>query len=49
MTSFFLSRYITQQSRSTRWAFDYLLNDEPLESLIAGDFGWREGWEYWLP
>lgn len=34
---------------ATRWAFDHLLNGEPLETLIASDFAWREGWEYWLP
>lgn len=34
---------------ATRWAFDHGLNGEPLETLIASDFAWREGWEYWLP
>jgi 2,3-bisphosphoglycerate-dependent phosphoglycerate mutase len=34
---------------ATRWAFDHVLNGEPLETLIASDFAWREGWEYWLP
>lgn len=31
---------------ATRWALDHLVNQVPLETLMAEDFGWREGWEY---
>ena len=31
---------------ATRWAFDHLLNGVALETLLAADFDWREGWEY---
>ncbi len=33
---------------ATRWAFDHLINGVALEDLIRADFGWREGWEYYL-
>ncbi|HEY5905852.1 MAG TPA: histidine phosphatase family protein, partial [Actinomycetota bacterium] len=33
---------------ATRWAFDHLLDDVPIEDLVATPFGWREGWEYRL-
>ncbi|MEU4536982.1 histidine phosphatase family protein [Streptosporangium sp. NPDC023825] len=33
---------------ATRWAFDHLIDDVPLEKLVDADFGWREGWEYRL-
>jgi 2,3-bisphosphoglycerate-dependent phosphoglycerate mutase len=31
---------------ATRWALDHHLNGVPLETLVAADFAWREGWEY---
>jgi broad specificity phosphatase PhoE len=31
---------------ATRWALDHYLNDVPLETLVAADFAWQEGWEY---
>jgi broad specificity phosphatase PhoE len=34
---------------ATRWAFDQELRGVALEQLLAADFGWREGWEYYLP
>lgn len=34
---------------ATRWAFDHYLNHVVLEDLIEADFGWQEGWEYFLP
>jgi broad specificity phosphatase PhoE len=34
---------------ATRWAFEHYLNKVSLEDLIEADFGWREGWEYFLP
>ena len=34
---------------ATRWAFDHLIDDVPLEELIGSDFAWREGWEYRQP
>jgi 2,3-bisphosphoglycerate-dependent phosphoglycerate mutase len=33
---------------ATRWAFDHLCNNVPLEDLAAEDFQWQEGWEYRL-
>lgn len=33
---------------ATRWAFEHYLNKVALEDLIEADFGWREGWEYFL-
>lgn len=33
---------------ATRWAFDHLLNGEPLEDLLEADFAWQDGWEYEL-
>jgi len=33
---------------ATRWAFDHLVNDVPLERLVEEDFGWQAGWEYEL-
>ena len=33
---------------ATRWAFDHLLNNIPLERLAAEDFRWQEGWQYHL-
>ncbi len=33
---------------ATRWAFDHLIDDVPLEKPVDADFGWREGWEYRL-
>ena len=34
---------------ATRWAFEYYLNHIALEDLMEADFGWQEGWEYFLP
>ena len=31
---------------ATRWAFDHLLNGQPLEEILEADFEWQEGWEY---
>ena len=31
---------------ATRWALDHHLNGVPLETLVAADFAWQEGWEY---
>lgn len=31
---------------ATRWALDHYLNGVPLETLVAADFAWQEGWEY---
>jgi broad specificity phosphatase PhoE len=31
---------------ATRWALDHHLNGVPLETLMANDFAWQEGWEY---
>ena len=31
---------------ATHWALEHLLNGVPLETLVAHDFEWREGWEY---
>jgi 2,3-bisphosphoglycerate-dependent phosphoglycerate mutase len=33
---------------ATRWALDHYLAGIPLETLIASDFAWQEGWEYTL-
>jgi 2,3-bisphosphoglycerate-dependent phosphoglycerate mutase len=33
---------------ATRWAFEHLIDGEPLEELVAAEFAWREGWEYRL-
>ena len=33
---------------ATRWALDHYVTGTPLETLIAGDFAWQEGWEYTL-
>ena len=33
---------------ATRRAFEHYLNHMPLEDLIEADFGWQEGWEYFL-
>jgi broad specificity phosphatase PhoE len=33
---------------ATRWAFEHLLNDVPLETLAAEEFVWQPGWEYRL-
>jgi 2,3-bisphosphoglycerate-dependent phosphoglycerate mutase len=33
---------------ATRWAFDHVVDGIPLESLVAEEFAWREGWEYRL-
>ena len=34
---------------ATRWAFEHYFNQVALEDLIEADFGWQEGWEYFLP
>jgi broad specificity phosphatase PhoE len=34
---------------ATRWALDHYLNHMALEDLMDADFGWQEGWEYFLP
>lgn len=34
---------------ATRWAFEHYLNHMALEDLIEANFGWQEGWEYFLP
>lgn len=34
---------------ATRWAFEHLLNDVPVEALITAEFNWREGWEFEVP
>jgi 2,3-bisphosphoglycerate-dependent phosphoglycerate mutase len=31
---------------ATRWALDHYLNGVPLETLVAADFAWQQGWEY---
>jgi 2,3-bisphosphoglycerate-dependent phosphoglycerate mutase len=31
---------------ATRWALDHYLIGVPLETLVAADFAWQEGWEY---
>jgi broad specificity phosphatase PhoE len=31
---------------ATRWALDHLIGGVPLETLVAADFAWQEGWEY---
>jgi 2,3-bisphosphoglycerate-dependent phosphoglycerate mutase len=31
---------------ATRWAFDHLLDGQPLEDLLTADFAWQEGWTY---
>lgn len=31
---------------ATRWALDHHLDGVPLETLVATDFAWQEGWEY---
>ena len=31
---------------ATRWALDHYLVGTPLETLIAADFSWQEGWEF---
>jgi 2,3-bisphosphoglycerate-dependent phosphoglycerate mutase len=33
---------------ATRWGFDHIIDGVPLEDLVAEEFGWRPGWEYWL-
>jgi 2,3-bisphosphoglycerate-dependent phosphoglycerate mutase len=33
---------------ATRWAFDHLIDGEPIEDLVAAPFTWQEGWEYCL-
>jgi hypothetical protein len=34
---------------ATRWAPDHYLDGEPLETPVAEEFAWQEGWEYRLP
>jgi hypothetical protein len=29
--------------------WDHYLDGEPLETLVAEEFAWQEGWEYRLP
>ncbi len=31
---------------ATRWAFEHLIEQMPLEQLVAADFQWQAGWEY---
>jgi 2,3-bisphosphoglycerate-dependent phosphoglycerate mutase len=31
---------------ATRWALDHHLDGVALETLVADDFAWQEGWEY---
>ncbi|ALE86550.1 histidine phosphatase family protein [Pseudonocardia sp. HH130629-09] len=31
---------------ATRWALDHFIDGVSLDELVAGDFGWREGWEF---
>ena len=31
---------------ATRWALDHYLDGVPLETLVAADFAWQEGWQY---
>jgi 2,3-bisphosphoglycerate-dependent phosphoglycerate mutase len=31
---------------ATRWALDHHLDGVPLETLVAADFAWQEGWQY---
>lgn len=33
---------------ATRWALDHAARGVPLETLVAEEFAWREGWEYVL-
>ena len=34
---------------ATRWAFEHYINNMAIEDLVEADFGWQEGWEYFLP
>lgn len=43
------SRVLIIGHLATRWAFEHLLNGQPLEDLIEAEFTWRAGWEYKLP
>jgi hypothetical protein len=31
---------------ATRWALDHHLDGVALETLVADDFSWQDGWEY---
>jgi alpha-ribazole phosphatase/probable phosphoglycerate mutase len=31
---------------ATRWALDHHLDGVALETLVADDFAWQDGWEY---
>ena len=33
---------------ATRWALEHMANGIPLETLVASDFAWQEGWAYVL-
>ncbi|HEX5095226.1 MAG TPA: histidine phosphatase family protein, partial [Acidimicrobiia bacterium] len=33
---------------ATRWALDHMVHGTPLTDLVAQDFAWREGWEYYV-
>jgi broad specificity phosphatase PhoE len=33
---------------ATRWGLEHYLNGRTIESLVAEEFTWREGWEYRL-
>ena len=39
-------RVIVIGHAATRFAFDHLVNGEPLETLVEAPFHWQEGWEY---
>jgi hypothetical protein len=34
---------------ATRWALQHLLEETPLDALVAAPFEWREGWTFLLP
>jgi 2,3-bisphosphoglycerate-dependent phosphoglycerate mutase len=33
---------------ATRWGLDHFIDGIPLETLMAEDFAWQEGWRYRL-
>jgi 2,3-bisphosphoglycerate-dependent phosphoglycerate mutase len=43
------SRVLVIGHIATRWAFEHYLNGVQLEDLVAEEFRWRTGWEYFAP
>ena len=39
-------RIVVIAHSANRWAFDHLVNGEPLAQLVDAPFVWREGWLY---